>query len=89
MSVVITNDDLKNELPINWSFEITNGLLGIERDTFLLLIGYVHFDHNDNKTRNVWMFSIFFKQLSFFINVVIFILYDLQYLFNWCIDDGN
>jgi hypothetical protein len=40
----------------HWSFEITNGLLGTERDTFLLLIGYVHFDRNDNKTRNVWIF---------------------------------
>jgi hypothetical protein len=56
MSVVITNDDLKNESPINWSFEITSGLLGIEHDTFLLLIGYVYFDGNGNKTKNVWMF---------------------------------
>jgi hypothetical protein len=56
MCIVIKNDDLKKELPINGCFEITNKPLGIERDTFLLLIGYVHFDNNDKKSRNVWMF---------------------------------
>jgi hypothetical protein len=38
---------------INYSFEIENGLGGIKRDRFLLLIGYAHFSLNDNKTRNV------------------------------------
>jgi hypothetical protein len=53
MSVIIKSCDLKNKSPINCSFEITNGLLGVERDTFLLLIGYVGLDYGDNKTRNV------------------------------------
>jgi hypothetical protein len=29
-------------------------LLGIERDTFLLLSGYLALENTDNKTRNVW-----------------------------------
>jgi hypothetical protein len=53
MSVVIANENLKSKSPASWSFEIKNGLVGIKRDRFLLLIGYVHFDLNNNKTRSV------------------------------------
>jgi hypothetical protein len=28
-------------------FDIENGLLGVERDTFLLLLGYIHFDEDN------------------------------------------
>jgi hypothetical protein len=34
-------------------FDVENGLLGIERDTFLLLLGHMSFEKTDNKTRNV------------------------------------
>jgi hypothetical protein len=34
-------------------FDVINGLLGIERDTFLLLSGYLALENTDNKTRNV------------------------------------
>jgi hypothetical protein len=34
-------------------FDIENGLLGIERDTFLLLVGHITFENTDIKTRNV------------------------------------
>jgi hypothetical protein len=53
MSTVILRKNLKKEFFLYWSFEIENGLIGIKRDRFLLLLGFVHFDTNDNKTRNV------------------------------------
>jgi hypothetical protein len=53
MSIVISIEDLESKSPLNWSFEIKNGLTGIKRERFLLLLGYAHFDVNDNKTRNV------------------------------------
>jgi hypothetical protein len=34
-------------------FDIENGLLGIERDTFLLLLGHMGLENTDKKTRNV------------------------------------
>jgi hypothetical protein len=34
-------------------FNIKNGLLGIKRDRFLLLLGHMTFGKTDNKTRNV------------------------------------
>jgi hypothetical protein len=34
-------------------FDIENGLLGTERDTFLLLLRYMSLENNDNKIRNV------------------------------------
>jgi hypothetical protein len=34
-------------------FDIENGLLGIERDTFLLLLEYMSLEHTDKKTRDV------------------------------------
>jgi hypothetical protein len=34
-------------------FDIENGLLGIERDTFLLLLGHMGLENTDSKTRNV------------------------------------
>jgi hypothetical protein len=34
-------------------FDVKNGLLGIKRDRFLLLIGHMSLENNDNKTRNV------------------------------------
>jgi hypothetical protein len=51
MSIVVSRQDLETKSMLNWSFEIKNGLLGVKRDRFVSLIGYVHFD--DNKTRNV------------------------------------
>jgi hypothetical protein len=42
MSIIIGSDDLKSKSQKNWNFEISNGLLGIERDTFLLLIAYIY-----------------------------------------------
>jgi hypothetical protein len=53
MSIVVSRKDLETKSPLNWLFEIRNGLLGMKRDKFLSLIGYVHFDKNNNKTRNV------------------------------------
>jgi hypothetical protein len=42
----------KSDSGIEW-FDIENGLLGIERDTFLLLLGHMSFENTYNKTRNV------------------------------------
>jgi hypothetical protein len=41
-------------------YDIKNGLLGIKRDRFLLLIGHMTFENTDNKTRSVWNIYIFF-----------------------------
>jgi hypothetical protein len=40
-------------------------LLGIERDTFLLLLGHMGLENTDKKTRNVW--NIFLIFLRFFV----------------------
>jgi hypothetical protein len=53
MSAVIGKDNIKIESPINWNFEIDNGLLGIKRDSFLLLLAYMNFGNGEKKTRNV------------------------------------
>jgi hypothetical protein len=53
ISVVTNNYDLKRKSQVNSNFEIRNGLLGIKRDVFLVLLGYSSFDCGDNKTRNV------------------------------------
>jgi hypothetical protein len=34
-------------------FDVENGLLGIERDTFLLLSRHVNLENTDDKIRNV------------------------------------
>jgi hypothetical protein len=34
-------------------YDVKNGLLGIKRDRYLLLIGHMSLEGNDNKTRNV------------------------------------
>jgi hypothetical protein len=34
-------------------YDVKNGLLGIKRDRFLLLIGHMSLENTDNKTRNV------------------------------------
>jgi hypothetical protein len=34
-------------------YDVKNGLLGIKRDRYLLLIGHMSFENTDNKTRNV------------------------------------
>jgi hypothetical protein len=34
-------------------FDIKNGLLGVKRDTFLLLLGYMIIENTNNKTQNV------------------------------------
>jgi hypothetical protein len=66
MSVVISSQDLETKSPLIWSFEIKNGLLGVKRDRFVSLIGYVHFDENNNKTRNVLIKYFFFFFFFFF-----------------------
>jgi hypothetical protein len=53
MSIVFSSQELETKSPLNWPFEIKNGLLGVKRDRFVSLIGYVHFDEKDKKTRNV------------------------------------
>jgi hypothetical protein len=53
MSAVIESHDIERKLGTNSNFEIRNGLLGVKRDIFLLLIGFMNFYHGDNKTRNV------------------------------------
>jgi hypothetical protein len=66
MSIVFPSQDLETKSPLNWSFEIKNGLLGVKRDRFVSLIGYVHFDENNNKTRNVWKNYFFLSIFLFF-----------------------
>jgi hypothetical protein len=43
--VSITNGYLKNMSLIGWFHETNNSLLGVEHCTFLLLIGYMNFNH--------------------------------------------
>jgi hypothetical protein len=47
------NVDMNVTDSIAKGFDIENGLLGVERDTFLLLVGHITFENTDNKTRNV------------------------------------
>jgi hypothetical protein len=54
----IVRDDMKFERNKKDSlliekFDVLNGLIGIKRDNFLVLIGYMNIENNDNKTRNV------------------------------------
>jgi hypothetical protein len=54
----IVKDDVefernKKNSPLIEKFDVLNGLIGIKRDNFLLLIGYMNIGNNDNKTRNV------------------------------------
>jgi hypothetical protein len=65
MSIVVSSQDLETKSPLNLSFEIKNGLLGVKRDRFVSLIGYVHFD--DKKTRSVWGNYFFLFILLFFL----------------------
>jgi hypothetical protein len=53
MSTGVSSQDLETKSPLNWSYEIKNGLLGVKRDRFVSLVGYIHFDKNNNKIRNV------------------------------------
>jgi hypothetical protein len=69
MSVVIKNNDLERKSQINSKFEIKNGLLGVQRDIFLLLLGYMCFESEEKKTRNVRILSfsfLFFILFYFF-----------------------
>jgi hypothetical protein len=50
-------------------YEVVNGLLGVKRDTFLLLIGYMSLENNDNKTRNVRKF-LFYTDLLMLYDVI-------------------
>jgi hypothetical protein len=45
--------EIKNTNCIVDGYDVKNGLLGIKRDRFLLLIGHMSLENNDNKTRNV------------------------------------
>jgi hypothetical protein len=45
--------DINNTNSVIDGYDVENGLLGIERDTFLLLLGYMGFENTDNKTQNV------------------------------------
>jgi predicted AAA+ superfamily ATPase len=42
----------KSDLLIE-QFDVKNGILGIKRDRFLLLLRHMSFENADNKTRNV------------------------------------
>jgi hypothetical protein len=53
MSVVFKNVKIKRKSEIDSNIEIKNGLIGVNRDIFLLLIGFMNFYLGDNKTRNV------------------------------------
>jgi hypothetical protein len=66
-NINISNENLGSKSPLNWSFDIKNGLIGIERDIFLLLLGYGYFNVNNSKTRNVRMFRFSFFFSFFFI----------------------
>jgi hypothetical protein len=45
--------DINNTNFIVNGYDVENGLLGIKRDRYLLLIGHMSLENNDNKTRNV------------------------------------
>jgi hypothetical protein len=45
--------DINNTNSVVDGYDVKNGLLGIKRDRFLLLIGHMSLGNNDNETRNV------------------------------------
>jgi hypothetical protein len=47
------NVNINNAICIIEGYDVKNGLLGIKRDRYLLLIGHMSLENNDNKTRNV------------------------------------
>jgi hypothetical protein len=47
------NVNLYNDDSIFERYDVRNGLLGIKRDRFLLLIAHMSFESTDGKTRNV------------------------------------
>jgi hypothetical protein len=69
--------DINNTNSVVDGYDIENGLLGIERDTFLLLLRHMGFENTYNKTRNVR--NIFFFNIFLFQTDVL-ILYDVIYL---------
>jgi hypothetical protein len=53
MSNASASFDLEKRSRINLSFEFDNGLIGVKRGRFLLVIGYQQLYPNDNKTGNI------------------------------------
>jgi hypothetical protein len=45
--------DINNSNSVVDGYDVKNGLLGIKRDRFLLLIGHMSLESTDDKTRNV------------------------------------
>jgi hypothetical protein len=66
MSNIIGRDNLKRKSQIDLNFEIRNGILGVNRDIFLLLLGYTSTERGDNKTRNVLNFFLIVLAVFYF-----------------------
>jgi hypothetical protein len=45
--------DINNTNSVIDTYDAKNGLLGIKRDRYLLLIGHMSLENTDDKTRNV------------------------------------
>jgi hypothetical protein len=52
MSYVAKDNNSKKKSQIHLKFEIKNGLFGVNRDIFLLLLSYMRFENGEQKTRN-------------------------------------
>jgi hypothetical protein len=53
ITIVCASYDLEKQSRINLSFEFDNGLVGVKRYRFSLVIGYQHLDPKDRKTKNI------------------------------------
>jgi hypothetical protein len=56
MSINVNNNseiEVSKSDSLGKEYDYANGLLGMERDTFLLLLRHMSFENGDSKTRNV------------------------------------
>jgi hypothetical protein len=60
MSYIIKDNNLNKKSQMFSKFEIKNGLVGVNRDIFLLLLSYMCFENAVQKTRNVRELLFFF-----------------------------
>jgi hypothetical protein len=45
--------DINNTNSVVDGYDVKNGLIGLKRDRFLLLLGHMGLENNDNKAKNV------------------------------------
>jgi hypothetical protein len=84
--------NLRRKSAINSSLEIKNGLLGVKRDVFLLLLAYMYFENGEMKIKSVRIQYFLFLFLFFnFLTYLLILPFLLNFIFDviYCIDDGR